>query len=559
MAGHLPHHARRSDGGGRRAGGPRPGGRQPPCTTQSVATVACLLSRQGSPPADWNLRGTLLRPANKAERFDNFHTLVRKKSASNGWRSPSTLDEAMAESRSGPAQPAAPASVNRNQLTAVSFVPRLNVEVHALGRGGRVTLQRWKTVAASLVVAGTLVLLAPWTMAGCGEDKRSGARTATTGTSPSSTEATDDGLQPTPKETSSPPGIKQELFFTAAWGAVNGEFGVEFPNESTGMGPTTLAARNGYVYVPDPVNRRIQRIDPSGTVDQVIELPEGFLIEDLAVAADGTLVVVDPIVSETSLAFTPDGERAGEAPLRQAPPGSSNIPYLWLTAAGGAVYIGMVEEPGPPVWIPIYDTDGLHDPRETREQAFSDEPVDQSDGIFLRRPWRGPNEDPPTEPQFPDLVRQGEPLSWIPSGQLGVENVEAALGLEIARLDDGSFLATAVMMNEQDWPGPMRWVAWLSPLGEPQSGTGTDRPTDSLATLDGLAPNVSVDPAGSVYVLTTDDAGLRITRFFLTESSRPPGFGSKIDGLPATEDRFSAEADAFADAVAGKLAGTGLE
>ena len=421
------------------------------------------------------------------------------------------------------------------------------------------TLQRWKTVAASLVVAGTLVLLAPWTMAGCGEDKLSGARTATTGTSPSSTEATDDGLQPTPKETSSPPGIKQELFFTAAWGAVNGEFGVEFPNESTGMGPTTLAARNGYVYVPDPVNRRIQRIDPSGTVDQVIELPEGFLIEDLAVAADGTLVVVDPIVSETSLAFTPDGERAGEAPLRQAPPGSSNIPYLWLTAAGGAVYIGMVEEPGPPVWIPIYDTDGLHDPRETREQAFSDEPVDQGDGIFLRRPWRGPNEDPPTEPQFPDLVRQGEPLSGIPTGQLGVENVEAALGLEIARLDDGSFLATAVMINEQDWPGPMRWVAWLSPLGEPQSGTGTDRPTDSLATLDGLAPNVSVDPAGSVYVLTTDDAGLRITRFFLTESSRPPGFGSKIDGLPATEDRFSAEADAFADAVAGKLAGTGLK
>src|SRR5665811_446521 len=300
---------------------------------------------------------------------DSFHTLVRKKSASNGWRSPSTLDEAMSESRSGPAQPATPGSVNRNQLTAVSFVPRLNVEVHALGRGGRVTMQRWKTVAASLVVAGTLVLFAPWTMAGCGYDNLSGD-TATTDAPTSSTEATDDGQAPAPGEASSPPGIQQELFFTAEWGAANGEFGVEFPNESTGMGPTTLAARHGYVYVPDPVNRRIQRIDPSGTVDQVIELPQGFLIEDLAVAADGTLVVVDPIVSETSLAFTPDGEPAGEAPLRQAPPGSSNVPYLWLTAAGGAVYIGMVEEPGPPVWIPIYDTDGLHDPRDTREQAF---------------------------------------------------------------------------------------------------------------------------------------------------------------------------------------------
>ena len=414
------------------------------------------------------------------------------------------------------------------------------------------TTQKWKTVAASLVMAGTLVLLAAGTMAGCGYGNPSGD-TATTGAPTSSTEATDDRQAPTPGEASSPPGIRQELFFTAEWGAANGEFGVEFPNESSGMGPTTLAARNGYVYVPDPVNRRIQRIDPSGTVDQVIELPEGFFIEDLAVAADGTLVVVDPNVSETSLAFTADGEPAGEAPLPQAPPGSSNIPYLWLTAAGGAVYIGMIEEPwqGPPVWIPIYDTDGLHDPRDTREQAFPDEPVDPDDGIFLRRPWRGPDEDPPTEPQFSDLVRHGEPLSGmpIPTGQLGLENAKDTFGLEIARLDDGSFLATAVMMNEEDWPGPIRQVAWLSPLGEPQSSTGTDRPTDPLATLSGLAPNVSVDPAGSVYVLTTDEAGLRITRFFLTETATQS----------PTEDRLTTEADALADAVADKLTGTGFE
>ena len=258
-------------------------------------------------------------------------------------------------------------------------------------------------------------------------------------------------------------------------------------------------------------------------------------------------------MSETSLAFTADGEPAGEAPLPQAPPGSSNIPYLWLTAAGDAVYIGMIEEPwqGPPVWIPIFDADGLHDPRDTREQAFPDEPVDPDDGIFLRRPWRGPDEDPPTEPQFSDLVRQGEPLSGmpIPTGQLGLENAKDTFGLEIARLDDGSFLATAVMMNEEDWPGPMRQVAWLSPLGEPQSSTGTDRPTDPLATLSGLAPNVSVDPAGSVYVLTTDEAGLRITRFFLTETATQS----------PTEDRLTTEADALADAVADKLTGTGFE
>ncbi len=95
---------------------------------------------------------------------------------------------------------------------------------------------------------------------------------------------------PTPVRAASPP---PEVRFHAAWGTRDDQLGRERLAEGNALGPTSVAADvGGDVYVLDPVNGRLVRRGVDGKVRSTLAV-DLRAPEDLAVAADGSMAVLD--------------------------------------------------------------------------------------------------------------------------------------------------------------------------------------------------------------------------------------------------------------------------
>lgn len=103
--------------------------------------------------------------------------------------------------------------------------------------------------------------------------------------------------------------------FTARWGGAPSELGRERPIEGNPLGPMSFAAdARGGVHVLDGVNGRIVRRSADGAVESSLPISVTNP-EDIAVAADGTIAVLDRHRDKSVALFDATGRPRGELPL----------------------------------------------------------------------------------------------------------------------------------------------------------------------------------------------------------------------------------------------------
>jgi hypothetical protein len=107
------------------------------------------------------------------------------------------------------------------------------------------------------------------------------------------------------------PGVLAEF----GWGSGEGQLGRDLKQEGNPEGPMSLTSdRNGTTWVLDQVNQRLVRVGPHGErlgqAQLTLQAPQ-----DVAVAKDGTAVVMDRLVDKHLALMAPDGTLKGELSL----------------------------------------------------------------------------------------------------------------------------------------------------------------------------------------------------------------------------------------------------
>ena len=105
------------------------------------------------------------------------------------------------------------------------------------------------------------------------------------------------------------------VFATFGWGSGEGQLAHKRPDEANPEGPMSLALdKHGNVVVLDQVNDRLVRLDKSGKVIGTTPLTlQGA--QDLTIAADGTMLVLDRVIDKSVAVIGPDGKQIGELKL----------------------------------------------------------------------------------------------------------------------------------------------------------------------------------------------------------------------------------------------------
>ncbi|MDW8361937.1 MAG: hypothetical protein RMK74_06025 [Myxococcales bacterium] len=102
---------------------------------------------------------------------------------------------------------------------------------------------------------------------------------------------------------------------TATWGAGRGQLGRSADPEANPEAPMSMAPLpGGGVLVLDQVNGRLVRYGPDGTPESTVSLAM-TAPQDLAVAADGTVAVLDRLADRQVVLLGPDGRRIGTLPV----------------------------------------------------------------------------------------------------------------------------------------------------------------------------------------------------------------------------------------------------
>jgi sugar lactone lactonase YvrE len=121
----------------------------------------------------------------------------------------------------------------------------------------------------------------------------------------------------------------------ARWGSARGELGHERPQEGNPEGPMSLVLAGRDLLVLDQVNGRLARFDRDGRLLATSDAPT--TAQDLAVAKDGTVAMVDRLVGKAITLVDPSGKKIGELPL------TSRVPEPGLVTAvvidGKDVYV----------------------------------------------------------------------------------------------------------------------------------------------------------------------------------------------------------------------------
>jgi len=96
------------------------------------------------------------------------------------------------------------------------------------------------------------------------------------------------------------------------WGSGDGNLGRDRPDEANPEGPMSLTTdAQGNVWILDQVNGRLVKLDkhgkPAGNVPLTLQAAQ-----DVAIAKDGTAVVIDRLVDKSIALIGPDGKLKGE-------------------------------------------------------------------------------------------------------------------------------------------------------------------------------------------------------------------------------------------------------
>ncbi|HEX7602260.1 MAG TPA: hypothetical protein VF316_11670 [Polyangiaceae bacterium] len=104
-------------------------------------------------------------------------------------------------------------------------------------------------------------------------------------------------------------------FATFGWGGGDGQLGRSRPQEANPEGPMSLAADGkGGALLLDQVNGRVVRVDADGKPKGTIKVPL-LGAQDVAVASDGTVAVLDRLADKQVQLFGADGKPRGSLPL----------------------------------------------------------------------------------------------------------------------------------------------------------------------------------------------------------------------------------------------------
>jgi hypothetical protein len=102
-------------------------------------------------------------------------------------------------------------------------------------------------------------------------------------------------------------------FVVARWGGARGELGRERPQEGNPEGPMSFVLAGRDLVVLDQVNGRLARYDADGRLRNTSTAPT--TAQDIAVAKDGTIAMVDRLVGKAVTLVDPNGRKIGELPL----------------------------------------------------------------------------------------------------------------------------------------------------------------------------------------------------------------------------------------------------
>ncbi|MFO0590214.1 MAG: hypothetical protein U0441_21910 [Polyangiaceae bacterium] len=103
--------------------------------------------------------------------------------------------------------------------------------------------------------------------------------------------------------------------FKAKWGSAPDELGRDRPNEGNPMGPMSMAVdAKGRMYVLDEINGRIVRRGADGKVEATIS-SNLIAPQDMAVAADGSTLVLDRFVDKQVAIYDESGRFRGDIPI----------------------------------------------------------------------------------------------------------------------------------------------------------------------------------------------------------------------------------------------------
>lgn len=228
-------------------------------------------------------------------------------------------------------------------------------------------MRKGRTLALIGVAALTAGLLA---LRACGDEARSGRKMASGPDDRASAKAAlatavvarpvarpPSKKAPSSTSSGSEPG---EVFVTAAWGGGEGNLGRERPSEASPSGPMSFTVDGrGRVWVLDQVNGRVVRFDERGQVDGTIPV-ERPNAQDIALADDGTMAVLDRHGEKDVAIYGPDGALAGTLPLEgEGVESAGHVTGVFVD--GGDVYVE--HEHGP--LVRIGSTSGaVAEPRE---------------------------------------------------------------------------------------------------------------------------------------------------------------------------------------------------
>lgn len=97
------------------------------------------------------------------------------------------------------------------------------------------------------------------------------------------------------------------------WGSGKGELGRSRPPEGNPEGPMSFVRAGGDLVVLDQVNGRVTRYDANGKVRSSFDATA--TTQDIAVAKDGTAVLLDRLAEKTVRIVDPNGRKIGSVPL----------------------------------------------------------------------------------------------------------------------------------------------------------------------------------------------------------------------------------------------------
>jgi hypothetical protein len=286
----------------------------------------------------------------------------------------------------------------------------------------------------------------------------------------------------------SPETVEGQVVFQAAWGEEADHVGLTGGGEKGELrGPASFTIDGETLYVLDGVNRRVL-IVKEGKVINAVAIDEASDPTDLAVAADGTVIVDDSQGSREVLGYTIDGRL-----LKTIVPEDLMPAILWRE--GETVYslMGVNEQTLQSSYVPIYQEGALQNVAEQLDSALDGCPV-QNGAIHVAAE---------NGKVTVSKVGNGETLLSV------TLDPTVASPVEFQEQVDGKVVLS--FLTESAEQGLQR-KAWL--VGRSGLERSYDLGPEGIWSYEHVRSRVTAD--GSVYVMTTDSGGLTIKRFDLS-------------------------------------------